>query len=200
MIHQEMSLVPSMTVVDNVFLGRERTRAGLWMAHRFQRERARALVGQLGLDVDLARPVEEYPVSVRQMIEIAKALVFEARIIVMDEPTSALNDPEVERLFAIIDDLKRRGCGIIYISHRMEEIYKIADRITVLRDGEHVGTARRGRRRGVEGDRARLGPRPEGAGPLDGRPRDQPAVPGENRGSHRDHREHRGRRRTTDGG
>lgn len=140
-IHQEMSLINSMTVVDNIFLGREQTRFGMWMEHRSQRERAQALLDQLGIDVDLARPVEEYPVSVRQMVEIAKALAFEARIIVMDEPTSALNDPEVERLFGMIEDLERQGCGIIYISHRMEEIYRIADRITVLRDGKHAGTA-----------------------------------------------------------
>ena len=141
-IHQEMSLIDSMTVVDNIFLGREETRGGIWMRRGSERRKAERLLRQLGMDVDLARSAEEYPVSVRQMLEIAKALAFDARIIVMDEPTSALSDPEVERLFDIIAGLKRRGCGIIYISHRMEEIYRIADRITVLRDGRHVGTAR----------------------------------------------------------
>jgi ABC-type sugar transport system ATPase subunit len=90
---------------------------------------------------DLARRVEEFPLSVKNKVEIAKALVGEARIIVMDEPTSALNHAEVERLFALIENLKERGCGIIYITHKMEEIYRVADRITVLRDGRRIGTA-----------------------------------------------------------
>ena len=76
------------------------------------------------------------------MIEICKALAFDCRIIVMDEPTSALTKPEVEKLFSIIDQLKQRGCGIIYITHKMEEIYRIADRITVLRDGKYIGTSK----------------------------------------------------------
>ena len=85
-------------------------------------------------------PVGAYSVGVQQSIEIAKALAFEARILVMDEPTSALTEPEVERLFEVMASLKRAGCGIIYISHKMEEIYRIADRITVLRDGRYIGT------------------------------------------------------------
>ena len=141
MIHQEMSLVPSMNVVDNMFLGREKARSGVWVDRRAQRRTARDVLGQLGISVDLERPVEAYPVSVQQMVEITKALTFRARIIIMDEPTSALNQPEVERLFRIITDLKRHGCGIVYISHRMEEIYRVADRVTVLRDGKRVGTA-----------------------------------------------------------
>lgn len=139
-IHQDMSLVGSMSVLDNIFLGREKTRAGLWMDSPAEAEAAGALVTNLGLDLDLRRPVSDYPVAVRQMIEIAKALVFEARILILDEPTSALNGPEAERLFSIIADLKAAGCGIIYISHRLEEIYRIGDRITVLRDGQRVGT------------------------------------------------------------
>ena len=140
-IYQELSLIPSMTVSDNIFLGRERsTRAG-WMRYGSQASACADLMQRLGLDVDPSRNVEDYPISVQQTIEIAKALAFDARIIVMDEPTSALTRPEVERLFAIIAELKANGCGIIYISHKMEEIYRIADRITVLRDGAHVGTA-----------------------------------------------------------
>ncbi len=144
-IHQEMSLVRPMQVVDNIFLGREKTRGRIWMDFRSQRRRARELLSPLGLDVDLARPAEDYPVAVQQMIEIAKALAYDARIIIMDEPTSALNDQEVTRLFGIIADLKSRGCGIIYISHRLEEIFRIGDRISVLRDGRAVGTADAGR-------------------------------------------------------
>ena len=98
-------------------------------------------MNQLGLDMDVTRAVENFSPAVRQLIEIAKALHQNARVIVMDEPTSALNAPEVERLFALIDSLKRRGCGIVYISHKMEEIERIADRITVLRDGQWIATA-----------------------------------------------------------
>lgn len=141
-IHQDMSLIDAMTVVDNIFLGRELTRAKVWMDFRVQREKARELLAQLGIEANPHLPVEEYPVSVRQMIEIAKALAYESRIIIMDEPTSALNELEVERLFQIILDLKQKKYGIVYISHRLEEIYEIGDRISVLRDGKHVGTAK----------------------------------------------------------
>jgi ribose transport system ATP-binding protein len=140
-IHQEMSLINPMNVVDNIFLGREKVHANIWMDHRSQKEIARQLLNQLEIDIDLSMPVEEYPLSVRQMIEIAKALVYEAQIIIMDEPTSALNDLEVRRLFDIVRDLKQKRYGIIYISHRLEEIYEIGDRISVLRDGKFVGTA-----------------------------------------------------------
>ncbi len=140
-IHQEMSLINSMSVVDNIFLGREKTHANLWMDHGSQKEKAQQLIKQLDLDIDLNLPVEEYPLSVRQMIEIAKALVYEAQIIIMDEPTSALNEIEVKRLFDIVRDLKQKNYGIIYISHRLEEIYEIGDRISVLRDGKPIGTA-----------------------------------------------------------
>jgi len=141
-IHQEMSLINAMTVVDNIFLGREHAHANVWMDYRTQKEKAQRLLAQLGIEANLNLPVEEYPVSVRQMIEIAKALAYDARIIIMDEPTSALNELEVKRLFQIIQDLKQKKYGIIYISHRMEEIYEISDRITVLRDGKHIGTAK----------------------------------------------------------
>lgn len=141
-IHQEMSLINPMSVVDNIFLGREKVRANIWMDHGSQEETARQLLNQLDIRIDLSLPVEEYPLSVRQMIEIAKALVYDAQIIIMDEPTSALNDFEVRRLFDIVRDLKQRKYGIVYISHRLEEIYEIGDRISVLRDGQAVGTAR----------------------------------------------------------
>jgi len=141
MIHQELSLVPALNAVDNAFLGQELSRAG-WVRRVAEEVRLKGWLTRLGVDVDLRRPVEEYPVSVQQMIEVAKALTFDARILIMDEPTSALNRPEVEQLFAVVSDLKAHGCGIVYITHKMEEIYRIADRITVLRDGKYVGTAR----------------------------------------------------------
>ena len=144
-IHQELSLVGSMTVADNIFLAREEIRRlwhGGWLEKNSMKDKAEKLLGELGLDVDVSRQVSDYPLSIQQMIEICKALAFDCRIIVMDEPTSALTEPDAERLFGIIERLKGRGCGIIYISHKMEEIYRIADRITVLRDGKFVGTAK----------------------------------------------------------
>ena len=140
-IHQELSLIGPMNVAENIFLGREKSSQG-WLNKKTMLQRAQKLVEDMGLDIDVSKAVEEYPLSIQQMVEICKALAFDCRIIVMDEPTSALTEPEVEKLFDIIDQLKKRGCGIIYISHKMEEIYRIADRITVLRDGSYVGTAK----------------------------------------------------------
>lgn len=140
-IHQDTSLVLSMNVVDNIFLGREITSRDLGMDFGAQRRKAREFLGQLGVDIALTEPLGDFPVSVRQMVEIAKALVYEARIIIMDEPTSALNETEAAKLFEIICSLRDRGCAIVFISHRLDEIYRVADRITVLRDGRNVGTA-----------------------------------------------------------
>lgn len=139
-IHQELSLVGGMSVADNIFLGRPPTRAGL-VRDQEQQQQARQWTRELGLEIDVRQPVEQFPIAVQQLIEIAKALSQNASVLVMDEPTSALNAPEVEKLFALIQSLKARGCGIVYISHKMEEIERIADRITVLRDGKWIGTA-----------------------------------------------------------
>jgi ABC-type sugar transport system ATPase subunit len=140
-IHQELSLVPSMSVADNFFLGRELTHGfGRVDFARQAAEAERALAGT-GLDIAPDRTVGELPISVQQSLEIARALARDARIVIFDEPTSALNEHEVEALFVRIDELRRRGRGIVYITHRMEEIYRLADRITVLRDGRKVGTA-----------------------------------------------------------
>ncbi len=139
-IYQELSLVPPMSVADNLFLGRPLVTAGM-VRYTDQRKQARRLLEQLGLEMDVNRPVDELPISVQQLLEIAKALSYGARVIVMDEPTSALNAPEVQRLFELIGRLKAQGHGIVYITHKMEEIDQIADRITVLRDGDLVGTA-----------------------------------------------------------
>ncbi len=148
-IHQEMSLIGSLSVTDNLNLVerdlRARSFGSNWLINRAaETKRTQALFAQLDLSLtaaDLARPVEEFPISVRNRLEIAKALAFEARVVVMDEPTSALDRPDVERLFALIAALRQAGCCIVYITHKMEEIYRIADRITVLRDGRFVATA-----------------------------------------------------------
>ncbi len=138
-IHQELSLVGTMSVADNLFLGQESSRRGL-IDRAAMNGRAAALLDRVGLHLDPQTLVSHLPISSQQLVEIAKALAFDARIIVMDEPTSALNGPEVRHLFARIDDLKAQGCGIIYITHRLEEIYTLADRISVLRDGQLIAT------------------------------------------------------------
>jgi ribose transport system ATP-binding protein len=140
-IHQDMALVNTMRVVDNLFLGREKARRLGWMDFHSERDRARHLLQQFGITVNLNAPLSEYPISVRQMIEVAKALVNEARILIMDEPTSALSETEVNGLFGLISRLKQKGCAVVYITHRLEEIFRIGDRISVLRDGRHMGTA-----------------------------------------------------------
>jgi ribose transport system ATP-binding protein len=140
-IHQELSIVPSMTVADNLFLGGFLCRSG-FVSDRRQSEEARKLLAEFGIEVDPSRLAGDLPVSAQQMIEIARALRFNGRVVVMDEPTSALNAVETERLYALIARLKERGCGIVYITHKMEEIYRIADRITVLRDGMLAGAAK----------------------------------------------------------
>lgn len=140
-IHQELSLVPSMSVADNLFLGRTPTMLGGFVRRRQQREAARRLLARFRLDVDADDLVGDLPLAAQQLIEIAKALGQDARVIVMDEPSSALNANEVERLFGLIRELKARGCGVVYITHKMEEIDRIADRISVLRDGRFVGSA-----------------------------------------------------------
>jgi ABC-type sugar transport system ATPase subunit len=139
-IHQELSLIGPMSVADNLFLGRAPARAG-WMRDGEQRAMAREALRRLGLEIDVDQPVEHFSIATQQLIEIAKAMSQNARVIVMDEPTSALNAPEVGRLFDLIQSLKQNGCGIVYISHKMEEIQRIADRITVLRDGRWIHCA-----------------------------------------------------------
>jgi ABC-type sugar transport system ATPase subunit len=141
MIHQELNLVPELTVYENIFLGREhKTRFGV-IDRRAMRRAAEKLMSDLGLDIDTNRAVVQLRVGQRQLVEIAKALSLDARIIIMDEPTSALSDTEVSYLFQVIQGLRLHNVAVIYISHRLDEIFAVADRITVLRDGRMVGSA-----------------------------------------------------------
>jgi ribose transport system ATP-binding protein len=140
MIFQEFSLVPTLTVAQNIFLRAEpRNRAGL-IDDRLMVERARELLGQMGVEIDPRKRVSQLGTAGWQLVEIAKALSKDARILIMDEPTASLASSEVERLFAIIERLKQRGIGIVFITHRLEEVIAVADRVTVLRDGSGVGT------------------------------------------------------------
>ncbi len=138
-IHQEFNLVPQLTARENIVLGQEKTRFGFPDA-RAEASEAKALFQRLGVDIDPEELCANLTIAQQQAVEIAKALHIKARIIVMDEPSATLTDHETKRLFSIIRELKSQGLGIIYISHRMEEIFEIAERVMVLRDGEHVAT------------------------------------------------------------
>ena len=138
-IHQEMNLMAHLTIAQNIFIGRE-PRGGLFLRERALNRKADELLKRLGINLDPRALVETLTVAKQQMVEIAKALSFDAKVLIMDEPTSALTDVETETLFTLIEGLKRAGTGIIYISHRMDELRRITDRVTVLRDGEYIGT------------------------------------------------------------
>ena len=139
-IHQEICLVPYISVARNVYLGRElKTKLGL-MDDKTMEEETQKLLDRLGMDIDAAKEVRQYSIAQQQLIEIAKALALDAEILLMDEPTSSLTEKEVTKLFETIRRLKDSGTSIIYISHRMEELFELSDRVTVLRDGQYIGT------------------------------------------------------------
>ncbi|MDF2702396.1 MAG: transporter related [Rubrobacteraceae bacterium] len=137
-IYQEFNLVPQLTVAENVFLGRQPRRLGI-VDRRRMREQARRLLERIRVRVDPDAPVSALGVAQRQMVEIAKALSLEARVLIMDEPTASLSGQEVQRLFEIVRGLKQEEVGVIFISHHLEEVTEIGDRVTVLRDGRLVG-------------------------------------------------------------
>ncbi|NUR84037.1 MAG: sugar ABC transporter ATP-binding protein, partial [Nonomuraea sp.] len=135
MIHQELNLVPELSIADNIVLGQER----LVLDRKDSERRAADLLRGLGLDLAPRRLIKQCKIAERQLIEVAKALSLNVRVLVMDEPTSALADAEVHRLHQVIRDLTGRGVAVVYISHRLEELEEIADRVVVLRDGAHIG-------------------------------------------------------------
>jgi len=139
-IHQELSLLPNLTVAQNLLLGREPRTPWGGLDRRAMEQQARQILRELGLDLDPQAPVGSLPFAQRQMLEIARALSEKARLLIMDEPTSALSDREIHRLFGLLRDLKARGVAVLFISHRLEEVFQIADRITILRDGRPIGT------------------------------------------------------------
>jgi ribose transport system ATP-binding protein len=140
-IYQELSLVPQLSVADNILLGHEPSRAG-WIDRRRLRDDARRSLDEVGIDLDPARRIDRLGLAEQQMVELAKALFRRARILVMDEPTSALTAREIDRLFDVVRRVTANGAGVVYISHRMQELSRIGDRVTVLRDGRHTGTFR----------------------------------------------------------
>jgi ABC-type sugar transport system ATPase subunit len=142
-IHQELNLVDELSVAANVFLGRERRGRFGFLDDRGMEEASARLLGELECSISPGERVGRLRVGDQQLVEIAKALSLEAGILIMDEPTSALTSAEVERLYRVIDTLRRRGVTILYISHKMDEVFRLADRITVLRDGKTVATKER---------------------------------------------------------
>jgi ABC-type sugar transport system ATPase subunit len=142
-IYQELNLVPDLSVAANIFLGREKRNALGLLDDRAMEREARRLFERLGAPIPARARVGDLRIGDQQMVEIAKALMFEAKVLIMDEPTSALSDAEVARLFRVIGDLRAAGTSVIYISHKMNEVFTLADRVTVLRDGRFVATAPR---------------------------------------------------------
>jgi ribose transport system ATP-binding protein len=141
LIHQELNLAPNLGVAANIFLGRERTYGGPlgWLAGGPMEREARTVLDRVGLAVAPDVLVGDLAPGQRQMVEIARALSLDARLIIMDEPTSSLTQRETDRLYAVIDELKRSGVSVVYISHRLAEVKRVADRVTVLRDGRNAG-------------------------------------------------------------
>lgn len=138
LIHQELNLADNLDVAANIFLGREPTRLGLIDSKKIHQD-SKQYLEMVGLDIDPSIKVSELTIGLQQLVEIAKALSVDARVLIMDEPTSSLSQRETDALFTVITDLKSRGVSIIYISHRLIEIEQLADRVTVLRDGENAG-------------------------------------------------------------
>jgi len=138
-IHQELALMRDLTAAQNIFIGREPRRFGILDEGQLNRDAA-AIFASMNLKLEPTVKVETLTIAKQQMVEIAKALSYRSRVLIMDEPTAALNDVEIAELFAIINRLKAEGVGVVYISHKMDEIKRISDRVTIMRDGEYVGT------------------------------------------------------------
>src|SRR3954451_13678555 len=136
-IYQEVNLVPFRSLAENIFLNREPRRFGLIDWGRMNREAA-AVLHRLEVDVDVTRPLNEYSIATQQMTALARALSTEAKLVIMDEPTSALADHEVQTLFRVIRQLKDEGISVVFVSHRLDELYAVCDRVTVMRDGRTI--------------------------------------------------------------
>ncbi|KAF0822209.1 sugar ABC transporter ATP-binding protein [Cytobacillus firmus] len=140
-IYQDLSLFPNLSVAENIYIGRDSTsRAWKKINWKSAEEIARKALKELDVEIDIHLPVEKLSIAQQQLIEIARALAFESKLIVMDEPTSSLSSGEVEKLYKVINDLKSRGISIIFVSHKLKELFTVSDRFTVLRDGKYVGT------------------------------------------------------------
>jgi len=139
-IYQEINLVPYRSVTENICLGREKRRFG-FLDWRAMHAEARALLARFNVDIDVHRPLMAYPTAVQQMVAIARAIGFEAKLVIMDEPTSSLDEREVDVLFGVIRQLKEAGVSVIFVSHKLDELYAVCDRVTIMRDGRTVQVA-----------------------------------------------------------
>ncbi len=139
-IHQELNLIPHLTITENLFLGQERINKFGLLDYPKMNKKAKELLARLQLDIPPTTPLNQLRVGQQQLVEIARALLLESKVLIMDEPTSAISDHEVELLFKIIVDLKAKGVAIVYISHKLKELFEIADRFAVLRDGKNAGS------------------------------------------------------------
>lgn len=139
-IHQELNMMKDLTVAQNIFIGREYKRFGIFIDDRKMEKEAKKLLDYVGVKISPNTRLGDLTVGKQQMVEITKAISHNAKLLVLDEPTAALTSVEVDELFRIMEELKSRGMGMIYISHRMDEIKRISDRVTVMRDGEYIGT------------------------------------------------------------
>lgn len=137
-IHQELNMLPERTIAQNIFLGREPMKAGGIVDYKKMVEESQKLLDNLGLDLNPNELVKNLSIAQQQMVEVTKALSFNLKLLVMDEPTSSLTKKEIDKLFEIVDRLKAQGIGIIYISHRMDELLRVGDQITIMRDGEYI--------------------------------------------------------------
>ncbi len=137
-IHQELNLIPDLSIADNIWLGRERASLG-WLRRKDAEEAAAELLRRVGLDLSPKRLIRQCRLAEQQLVEVAKAMSLDARVLIMDEPTSALAEAEVERLFSVVRSLTADGVGVVYVSHRLAELEEIADDVTVLRDGAWIG-------------------------------------------------------------
>ena len=139
-MHQELNLIPEMTVAENVMLGHEPKKYGMILDRDELRRTAKAALARFGFSLDIDTPVKNLRVGEQQLVEIARALLMDAKLLIMDEPTSALSQTEADILMEVVRDLALKGVAVVYISHRMEEVFEISDRVTVLRDGDLIGT------------------------------------------------------------
>lgn len=139
-MHQELSLIPEMTVAENVMLGHEPKRFGTVIDRKLLEAKARKALARFGFTIDVGTSVKDLRVGEQQLVEIARALLMNARLLIMDEPTSALSQAEADILMEVVRDLALQGVAVVYISHRMDEVFEISDRVTVLRDGDLIGT------------------------------------------------------------
>jgi len=139
-IYQEFNLVPYLSISENIFLGREDMKGQTIIDKKEMYQKSKKILQDLGIDIDPNTQIADLGVAMQQMVEIAKAISMDSDIIIMDEPTAALGDNEIEELFKTIDNLKEKGISVIYISHRLKELWQVADRVTVFRDGQYIAT------------------------------------------------------------